>query len=218
MRKIRKFSAPEPSMRRLPTYLHVLTRLLRENRLYVSCTFIANELYLDPTQVRKDLALTGIVGKPRVGYSVQELIDKIKAFLGWDVQRDAILVGVGNLGTALLGYQRFRLYGLNIVTAFDKDPRRIDKTIFGVDVLSVEKLPNLILRKKIDIGIITVGEEAAQEVADLMVQGFIKGIWNFAPKTLIVPDDVIVENVQLSVSLGVLTSKMKLFETEKDTV
>jgi len=87
-----------------------------------------------------------------------------------------------------------------------------------VDVLPVEKMPNLALRKKIDIGIITVGEDAAQEVADLMVQGFIKGIWNFAPKALIVPDNVIVENAQLSVSLGVLTSKMKLSETEKDTV
>lgn len=218
MRRIRKFSAPEPSMRRLPAYLHVLTRLLKENRLYVSCTFISNELRLDPTQVRKDLALTGIVGKPRVGYSVQELIEKIKGFLGWDVKRDAFLVGVGNLGTALLGYQQFRLYGLNIVAAFDKDPRQIGKTIFGVDVLPVEKLPTLAMKMKIDVGIITVGEEGAQDVADLMVQGLIKGIWNFAPKALVVPDDIIVENAQLSVSLGVLTSKMKLSETEKKSL
>ncbi len=218
MRRIRKFSAPEPSMRRLPAYLHVLTRLLKENRLYVSCTFISNELRLDPTQVRKDLALTGIVGKPRVGYSVQALIEKIKGFLGWDVKRDAFLVGVGNLGTALLGYQQFRIYGLNIVAAFDKDSRQIGKTIFGVDVLPVEELPNLAIKMRIDVGIITVGEEAAQNVADLMVKGLMKGIWNFAPKALVVPDDIIVENAQLSVSLGVLTSKMKLSETEKKSL
>jgi len=82
MRKIRKYSAPEPAMRRLPAYLHVLTRLVKEDRLFVSCTYISNQLRLDPTQVRKDLALTGIIGKPRVGYSVIELIQKIKEFLG----------------------------------------------------------------------------------------------------------------------------------------
>ncbi|MDD5582578.1 MAG: redox-sensing transcriptional repressor Rex [Candidatus Marinimicrobia bacterium] len=214
MRNTRKFSAPEPSMRRLPAYLHVLMRLLKENCLFVSCTFIAQEMHLDPTQVRKDLALTGIVGKPRVGYSVVELIEKIKAFLGWDIQWNAFLVGVGNLGTAILGYRQFRTFGLNIVAAFDKDPRRIGKKVFGVNVFSVEKVSLFAREQKIDIGIITVGEEAAQEVADLLVEGLIKGIWNFAPKALVVPPDVIVENAQLSVSLGVLTSKMKLSEKE----
>ncbi|MDD3807089.1 MAG: redox-sensing transcriptional repressor Rex, partial [Candidatus Marinimicrobia bacterium] len=182
--------------------------------LFVSCTFIAQEMHLDPTQVRKDLALTGIVGKPRVGYSVVELIEKIKAFLGWDIQWNAFLVGVGNLGTAILGYRQFRTFGLNIVAAFDKDPRRIGKKVFGVNVFSVEKVSLFAREQKIDIGIITVGEEAAQEVADLLVEGLIKGIWNFAPKALVVPPDVIVENAQLSVSLGVLTSKMKLSEKE----
>ncbi len=217
MRRIRKFSAPEPSMRRLPAYLHVLNRLLREEQLFVSCTTISSQLRLDPTQVRKDLALTGIVGKPRVGYSVRELIQKIMEFLGWDIQRDAFLVGVGNLGMAILGYQQFRSYGLNIVAAFDKDSRKIGQTVFGVDVLPVEKLPELALRMNVGIGIITVGEEAAQGVADLMVKALIKGIWNFAPKALDVPDEIVVENAQLSVSLGVLTSKLKHIETNHET-
>jgi len=214
MRRIKKFSAPEPAMRRLPAYLHVLSRLKKENRLFVSCTFIAGQLRLDPTQVRKDLALTGIIGKPRVGYSVEELIGKIKAFLGWDIQRKAVLVGVGSLGTAILGYQQFRLYGLNIVAAFDRDPAQIGRKIFGVDVYPVEKLPEIAIRSQINLGIITVNSDSAQDVADLMIRGFIKGIWNFAPEPLDVPDDVIVENALLSVSLGVLTSKLK--QTEKN--
>jgi len=126
-------------------------------------------------------------------------------------------VGVGNLGTAILGYRQFRSYGLNIVTAFDKDSLKIGKTVFGVEVLPVEKLPELALQKNIGIGIITVGEESAQNVADLMVSGLIKGIWNFAPKALNVPEEVIVENAQLSVSLGVLTSKLKFTETKNES-
>lgn len=217
MRKIKKFSAPEPSMRRLPAYMHVLSRLMKEKRLFVSCTYISEQLRLDPTQVRKDLALTGIVGKPRVGYSVEELIGKIKAFLGWDIQRKAVLVGVGSLGTAILGYQQFRLYGLNIVAAFDRDPSQISRKIFGVDVYPVEKLPEIAVQSQIELGIITVNADSAQEVADLMVRGFIRGIWNFAPKPLDVPDDVIVENALLSVSFGVLTSKLKQIENKTNT-
>lgn len=215
MRKIKKFSAPEPSMRRLPAYLHVLSRIFKENQTFVSCTTISRQLRLDPTQVRKDLALTGIVGKPRVGYPVEELIGKIKAFLGWDIQRNAVLVGVGSLGTAILGYQQFRLYGLNIIAAFDRDPAQIGRNIFGVNVYPIEKLPEIAVRHQIELGIITVNADSAQEVADLMIRGFIRGIWNFAPKPLEVPNEVVVENALLSVSLGVLTSKLKQIESNR---
>ncbi len=215
MRKIKKFSAPEPSMRRLPAYLHVLSRIFKENQTFVSCTTISRQLRLDPTQVRKDLALTGIVGKPRVGYPVEELIGNIKAFLGWDIQRNAVLVGVGSLGTAILGYQQFRLYGLNIIAAFDRDPAQIGRNIFGVNVYPIEKLPEIAVRHQIELGIITVNADSAQEVADLMIRGFIRGIWNFAPKPLEVPNEVVVENALLSVSLGVLTSKLKQIESNR---
>lgn len=200
--------APLPTLRRLPLYYRLLESLKGEGVMSVSCTRIADELAVDPTGVRKDLAFTGIIGKPRVGYDLIELMNAIAEFLGWSKTKEAFLIGAGDLGRALMGYGGFRERGLNIVAAFDTDPTIIGHKIHGKEVLNVEKLGDLITRMKIHIGIIVTPAKAAQSVADVMVNSGIEAIWNFAPARLEAPETVIVENVELSASLSVLSSKL----------
>lgn len=200
--------APEPTLRRLPSYHRFLKHLQKEGRGLVSCTHIAHDLDLDPTQVRKDLAYTGIVGKPKVGYEVPVLIAALESFLGWDNTTEAFLAGAGSLGTALLGYRGFREHGLDIIAAFDLDPAKIGESIHGKRVMPMQKLGDLARRMHVHLGIITTPAEGAQDAADLMAAGGIKAIWNFAPVSLKLPPGVIVENVQLSSSLAVLSSKL----------
>ena len=174
----------------------------------MSCTHIAADLGLDPTQVRKDLAVTGIIGKPKIGYDLQALVGAIETYLGWNNVTDAFLVGVGSLGRALLGYQGFAAYGLNIVAAFDCDPAKVGKVVHGKQVLPVEKLVSLTQRMKVRIGVLTVPAASGQVAADLMVRAGIVAIWNFSTAQLEVPAGVIVENVDLSASLAVLSRKL----------
>src|SRR6516225_2961137 len=113
---------PEASLRRLPVYHHLLEEMMIAGVPYVSCSTIGRALSLDPTQVRKDIEATGIIGKPKVGYPLPALVHSIEEFLGWNNTKEAILAGAGSLGRALLGYQKFRQFGINIVVAFDNDP------------------------------------------------------------------------------------------------
>ena len=205
---------PEPAIRRLPLYRRMLLKLKANNRPVVSCTHIAEELHLLPIQVRKDIAMTGIVGKPRVGYEVDELINAIEEFLGWKNDNDAFLVGAGNLGSALLGYKGFRERGLNIVAAFDNDPAKVGKAIHGVEVLPLDHLDNLAQRMHVQIGVLTVDQIAAQDVANYMVLSGIRAIWNFTQVRLDVPRETILENVDLSASLAVLSSKLTAAEIQ----
>ncbi len=198
----------QATMRRLPVYLHLLHRHREEGLQYISCSDVGRELGLDPTQVRKDLEGTGNVGRPRVGFTVASLIDAIESFLGWNKVNEAFLAGAGNLGTALLGYGRLRNYGINIVAAFDADPRRIGGEVYGRQVLSIDRLADLAARMHVLIGIITVPGEHAQSVADLMVAGGIRAIWNFAPVSLRLPAHIIVQNEELYYSLAALSRKL----------
>ena len=129
--------APLPSVRRLPAYLRLLQSLRAGGRDVVSCTHIGKELGLVSTQVRKDLAVTGIVGKPKVGYNVPALIAAIEEFLGWNNAQDAFVVGVGSLGRALMGYQGFQEYGLRLVAGFDIDPAKVGVEVHGKEVFPV---------------------------------------------------------------------------------
>lgn len=196
-----------PTVRRLPAYLHLLRNLSEEGRDLVSSTQISEKLKLESIQVRKDLAITGIVGKPKIGYYVPTLIEAIEEFLGWNNNTDAFLVGAGSLGTALLGYEGFNRHGLNILAAFDLDETKVGTIIHGKQVLPLEKLSNLADRMLIHMGIIAVPAQAAQSVADLMVSSGITAIWNFAPISLDVPDKVVVQNEDLASGLAVLSVK-----------
>jgi len=201
----------EPTLRRLPLYHRFLKDLEDSGKESVSCTDIGLELDLDPTQVRKDLEAVGIEGRPRVGYLLANVIEGLEQFLGWKNVHDAFLVGAGSMGSALLGYRKFEQCGLKIVAAFDSDTAKISSQIHGKHVLPLSKLSNLARRMHILIGIITVPAEGAQAVADLMIEGGIRAIWNFAPVRLRVPQHVIVHNEDLYCSLASLSQK--LFKT-----
>jgi redox-sensing transcriptional repressor len=201
-------SAPLPSVRRLPAYLRLLHELQARGRDVVSCTHIADQLGLVSVQVRKDLAITGIVGKPKIGYHVPELIAAVEEFLGWNNTRDAFLVGAGCLGAALLGYEGFGEFNLNVLAGFDVDPAKIGTQIHGKDVFAMEKLRNLVKRMHVLIGILTVPAAAAQEAADAMFLAGMRAIWNYTPVKLRVPEHVVVEDVKLGASLAVLSSRL----------
>jgi redox-sensing transcriptional repressor len=199
---------PEASLRRLPLYHRYLKSIQSADRKFVSCPEIAAELRLDATQVRKDIEAAAIHGRPKVGYVLDELVREIEHFLGWDNAQDAFLVGAGSLGRALMGYTKFQECGLQIVAAFDADLTKIGATIHGRTVLPLDKLSELAQRMHVHIGIITVPSGAAQAIADCMVEGGMRAIWNFAPIRLNVPEHVIVHNEDLYCSLASLSQKL----------
>lgn len=199
---------PQPSLNRLPQYHHYLNELKTKGIVTVSCSVIGRDLNLVPVQVRKDLQYTGIVGKPKTGYSVVELVHAIETYLGWNNVNEAFLVGAGNLGTALLGHERFSNFGLRIVAAFDSDPEKIGQWVHRKMVLPLDKLADLARRMSIHLGIITAPAEFAQSIADEMVAGGIQAIWNFAPVRLKVPPQIMVHNEDLYSSLASLSWKL----------
>lgn len=201
-----------PTLRRLPKYLMLLQSLEQQRVIYVSTTLIAHELGIEAIQVRKDLEVTGVVGKPKVGFVVSDLIQGIIRFLNWDNRREAFLIGVGALGSAILGYQGFREFGLDIIAGFDNDPRKIGKTIHGIEILDIVKLGNLIERMKVRLAVLTVPAAFAPEIAGIMIFSGIKAIWNFAPCHIKAREGVVIENVSLSQSLGVLTHRLSKME------
>lgn len=198
----------EPTLKRLPLYHRFLKEWAAAGHATVSCTDIGQDLALDPTQVRKDLESVGAAGRPRIGYVLADLTAELEKFLGWTNVHDAFLVGAGSMGSALLGYRKFEECGLKIVTAFDQNPLIVGGKIHGKHVLPLAKLPALAQRMHILIGILTVPAPAAQAVADLMVEGGIRAIWNFAPIRLHTPPHVIVHNEDLYCSLAALSQKL----------
>lgn len=208
--RLAQSSIPEPTLRRLPLYLRLLKDLPDDAGPAISCTDIGRQLNLDPTQVRKDLETAGLTGKPRVGYPVAETVQGIESFLGWKNVHKAVLVGVGSLGSALLGYRKFEECGLKIVAAFDEDPFKFGNRIHGIPILDWQMLPELVRRMGILVGIITVPAAEAQGVADKLVQGGIRAIWNFAPVQLTTPEPVITHNENLYCSLAALSQKLSL--------
>lgn len=201
----------EPSLRRLPVYYQYLKKIGQDaGQAFISCTQIAHDLELTPIQVRKDLEAAEVAGKPKVGYDIALLIGRIEDFLGWNNATDAYLVGAGNLGSALLGYQGFKDYGLNIVAAFDADESKVGREIMGKKVLHIKKLPEMIRRMSIKIGILTSPASAAQELADSMIEAGIRAIWNFAPVRISAPGHIIVQHENLASSLAVLSKRLAM--------
>jgi len=205
-------TAGVPTIKRMPLYLRLLRRMRNEGQTYASGAVLADALGLEAIVVRKDLAITGAVGRPRLGFPLVELISAIEDFLGWNNTTDAFLAGTGSLGSALLGYSGFRQHGLNIKAAFDADPVVIGTQVHGKTVLDIQKLPGLARRMHVRIGILTVPEFVAQEVTDHMIAGGIRGIWNFTPAKLTVPPEVILQREDLASSLAVLSHRLYLNE------
>ena len=198
-------SFPLPTIRRYPIYLRAIKSMIAAGELHISSAVLAERLGLDPVLTRKDLAMAGVPGKPRRGYPSRELCEAINRSLGWDSATDAVLIGTGSLGRALLGYSGFEEQNLSIVAAFDSDPEKINLKCHGVKIRPMEDLAQIIRKLQVKIGILTVPNAAAQDCADQLVAAGIKGIWNFSAIQLELPSGVLVQNVDLAQSLGVLS-------------
>lgn len=195
-------------LKRLPVYLSYLKSLPQDSAAYISATALANALGMGEVQVRKDLAMVSDGGRPKIGYLRESLMDDISQFLGYDNTTDAILVGAGKLGQALLDYSGFDAYGLNILAAFDTNPLT-DKTQEGKPILPMEELENFCRANKILMGIITVPANHAQAVCDKLIACGIKAIWTFAPVHLDVPENILVQNENMATSLAVLSMHLQ---------
>ncbi|MBE6943273.1 MAG: redox-sensing transcriptional repressor Rex [Ruminococcaceae bacterium] len=191
-------------LKRLPGYLSYLKGL---DVQYISATAIAAALNMGEVQVRKDLAAVSDGGRPKIGYERTGLMEDIRSFLGYDNTTDAILVGAGKLGQALLGYGGFDAYGLNILAAFDVAP--CCKEAEGKPILPISALPEFCRERNVLMAIITVPASAAQQVCDQLIDCGIKAIWNFAPTHLEVPQGILVQNENMATSLAVLSMHLQ---------
>ena len=201
-------------LKRLPGYLSYLRSIPEGNSPYISATALANALGMGEVQVRKDLAMVSDGGRPKIGYLRESLVEDIEQFLGYDNTTDAVLIGAGKLGQALMAYSGFDEYGLNILAAFDARPGQ-DKTDEGKPIYNISELAKFCRSHKVLMGIITTPAEAAQDVADQLIAGGIKAIWNFAPTHLEVPSNILVQNENMATSLAVLSMHLQAQMKEK---
>lgn len=191
---------------RLPEYHAYLISSACEDMQYISAGRLAQALGKSEIQVRKDLAaVSSGGGRPKLGFDRQALIADIDMYLGLDSVDSAVLVGVGSLGLALIHYDGFKTCGVELTAAFDRDKAKIGTRVNGVYIADYEELVPLVRRLKVHIGIITVPAEAAQGVADRLVEAGVLAIWNFAPIRLELPGDIIVRNEDMSCSLALLS-------------
>lgn len=195
-------------LKRLPGYLAYLKSLPEDAPVHISATALANALDMGEVQVRKDLALVSDGGRPKIGYQKDALIDDIEQFLGYDNTTDAVLIGAGKLGLALMAYSGFEEYGLNIQAAFDVAPK-LDKTDDGQPIYPISRLEHFCKVHKVLMGIITVPAASAQEAANRLIACGVKAIWNFAPTHLDVPSHILVQNENMATSLAVLSVHLR---------
>lgn len=201
-----KSTLSKATLGRLPEYLEYLKSLPADESPCISATAIAKSLGLGDVQVRKDLSAVSGAGKPKIGYNRQELIKSLEDALGRNKITDAVLVGAGQLGRALLNFDAFTNFGVRIKAAFDRNEQLFQIGSGKKSILPIRTFSQYCKENSIKIGIITVGAGSAQEVCDTMVQNGIKAIWNFAPCHLNVPPDVIVQQENLALSLAHLNS------------
>ena len=205
MENPRENPLPLPTIRRYPIFLRAIGEMMDAGEAFISSSVLAERLGLDPVLTRKDLAMVGVPGRPRRGYPAEELRAAINRALGWDSATDAVLVGAGSLGSALLGYAGFKEQNLSIVVAFDANPRLAGSTVHGVKVRPLAEMARLVRRLKVHLAILTVPTAAAQACAATLVEAGVRGILNFSSAQLSVPEGVIVQNVDLAQPLAVLS-------------
>ena len=199
------YSIPKATLGRLPQYLEYL-KSLPEIRRTISATAIAKALSLGDVQVRKDLASVCGAGKPKIGYETDKLITDIESHLGYERLTNAVLVGAGKLGRALLDYDGFEDFGVKIVAGFDCNETVLTKGT--KDILPIRDIEVYCREHDVKLGIITVGQGSAQDVCDKLVESGIKAIWNFAPVTLKVPNGVLLRQENLALSLAYLKDQI----------
>lgn len=191
-------------IKRLPKYYRYLGELMRNEVDRISSKELGEKIGFTASQIRQDLNCFGDFGQQGYGYNVTELYNQIKSILGLDRGYKAALVGAGNIGQAVSNYSRFEDLGFRIDAIFDVNPKLIGMKIKDVEIRDIDEMKPILESEKIDIGIICVPRKNAQNVADDLIKGGVRAIWNFAPVDLIVPNHVKVENVHLSESLMTL--------------
>ena len=192
----------------LPGYLAYLKSIQEPETPYISATALAAALGMGEVQVRKDLAMVSDGGRPKIGYIRESLIDDIEQFLGYDNTTDAILIGAGKLGQALMDYKGFDEYGLNILAAFDSNPAKVNPE-GRHPIYHMDKLESFCKSNKVLMGIITVPGEQAQGVCDKLIECGIKAVWTFAPGHLEVPPHILVQYENMATSLAVLSMHLR---------
>lgn len=207
MAKVKNISRNQ--LMRMPIYRSYLLGKLAKGVNEISAPTIARELKLNEEKVRKDIsAISSQVGKPKQGRNIELLIKDIENYMGYNKRINAVLVGVGHLGSALLGYQGFAEYGIDICMAFDSNPNMDGQLVSGKRVYYTKNMSMLCRIMDIKIAVITVPAQHAQAVCDVLVEAGVKAIWNFAPIHLIVPSDVVVHNENMAASLAVLSKSI----------
>jgi redox-sensing transcriptional repressor len=201
--------APKAVVGRVSLYLRQLETFQRQGYTTVSSSQLGAALSINNAQVRKDLGFFGQFGYPGIGYRIEELIPALRHILGIDREWPLALVGLGNLGRALLKYRGFRSRGFHVVALFDNDPKKIGQTFDGLPVEPIEALPKTVSTRGVSLAVLSVPADAAQRVADLMIGCGIVGILNFAPVSLVVPPTVNLVAVDLSVQLEHLAYKVQ---------
>jgi redox-sensing transcriptional repressor len=193
-----------PLLERLALYYQIVTRAGEEGQDAISSGFLAGLIGIDATLVRKDMAAAGITGRPKVGYPISEVIARLDETLGLTDRNDAILIGCGDLGSAIARYPGFARYGLKLAAIFDIDAGKVGRNIGGHVVLPMEKCKSFIDIFRIEIAILAAPASVTQDLADWLVRKGIKAVWNFAPVHLRVPDEVALRNENLALGLAQL--------------
>lgn len=202
-------------IRRLPRYRRYLGYLQNKGIKKISSNELSEIIGYTASQIRQDFNTFGEFGQQGYGYSVDYLYKEINKILGLDREYKTVIVGVGHLGQAITNYTYYYKIGFNIMGLFDVSPEKIGTTINDVEIKSFDELEDFCKKEHVDIGIICVNREGAQSVADKLVAGGVKGIWNFAPIDLEIPKTVALESVHLSDSLHALSFMIKSMDTEK---
>jgi redox-sensing transcriptional repressor len=198
---MRYHKIPDEAVRRLPIYLRALLFSLEQGRNNISSRDLANFVGVNPWQIRKDFSYFGEFGTPGVGYNVEKLAKEIKKILKLDIIQKVALVGAGNLGSAVLAYTGFRIYGFDIAAAFDADPKKVGRKIKDIAIEAISNLPTL-RKRRINLAIIAVPRGAAQQTADALVKAGVKGILNFSPCYITVPKKVKVITIDIAMDLA----------------
>ena len=203
---------PEPTLRRLPWYLSVCRLLKSRGEQYVSSTRLSKETNIVASQIAKDLSCVNIIGRTRVGYDIDNLLDVLEDFLGFTSMHRAFLFGAGKLGSALLNDTGLKQFGLEVVAAFDTSPRIVGHSVAGIPVYHINELEAKMKKHNVQIGILTVPIDRAQEVADKMIVWGIKAIWNFTPLRIRVPDNIVVQNTSLYAHLSLMFNRLEALD------
>ena len=203
---------PEPTLRRLPWYLSNIKLMKEKGEQYVSSTQISKEINIDASQIAKDLSYVNISGRTRVGYNIDALIEVLESFLGFTNMHKAFLFGVGSLGGALLRDSGLRHFGLEIVAAFDINPELVGKDLGGIPIFHSDDFEAKMKEYDVNIGVLTVPINIAQEITNKMVDGGIKAVWNFTPFRIRVPEHIVVQNTSLYAHLAVMFNRLNFNE------